>query len=57
MLATTDYGGPFPSVLARDSWVATQFHPEKSGRHGLLFYRNFLRWAGVLAPAATAARR
>jgi glutamine amidotransferase len=57
VLATTDYGGAFPSVLARDRWVATQFHPEKSGQHGLRLYRNFLEWAGVLAPETTAARR
>ena len=57
ILATTDYGQPFASVLARDNWVATQFHPEKSGQHGLRLYRNFLEWAGALEPAATAARR
>jgi glutamine amidotransferase len=57
VLATTDYGQPFPSVLARDNWLATQFHPEKSGQHGLRLYRNFLEWAGVLDRAATAARR
>jgi glutamine amidotransferase len=45
VLATTDYGGPFPSILARDNWLATQFHPEKSGEQGLRLYANFLRWA------------
>jgi len=48
---------PRASTLGRDRWVATQFHPEKSGLHGLRLYRNFLRWAGVLEPEATAARR
>ena len=48
VIATTDYGGPFASVLGRDNWIATQFHPEKSGEAGLRLYRNFLVWAGVL---------
>ena len=45
VVATTEYGGPFPSVLGRDRWIATQFHPEKSGECGLRLYRNFLEWA------------
>jgi imidazole glycerol-phosphate synthase subunit HisH len=44
-LGVTEYGVTFPSVVARDNVVATQFHPEKSSEHGLLIYRNFLRWA------------
>jgi glutamine amidotransferase len=47
VVATTDYGGEFPSVLGRENWVATQFHPEKSGGCGLRLYANFLAWAGV----------
>jgi GMP synthase-like glutamine amidotransferase len=30
-------------VVIRDNVVATQFHPEKSGRHGLRLYANFGR--------------
>jgi glutamine amidotransferase len=37
----TDYGLPFASVVIRDNVVATQFHPEKSGAHGLKLYENF----------------
>ncbi|MGA7669865.1 MAG: imidazole glycerol phosphate synthase subunit HisH [Nitrolancea sp.] len=40
--AETDYGLKFPSVLARDNVVATQFHPEKSGRWGLTLLANFV---------------
>jgi glutamine amidotransferase len=39
----TDYGQPFTSVVIHENVVATQFHPEKSGRHGLQLYRNFAR--------------
>ena len=42
-LATTDYGVHFPSVLAKDNVVATQFHPEKSGLDGLRLYDNFVK--------------
>lgn len=45
VLATTDYRGEFPAVLASENWVATQFHPEKSGEAGLRLYANFLAWA------------
>ncbi|MBE9477921.1 MAG: imidazole glycerol phosphate synthase subunit HisH [Chloroflexi bacterium] len=42
---TTDYGVSMCSVLVRDSLVATQFHPEKSGEYGLRMYANFLKMA------------
>jgi glutamine amidotransferase len=44
VVGTTEYGRRFASALARDTIVATQFHPEKSGRHGLKVLENFLRW-------------
>ena len=44
----------FASVLARDNVVATQFHPEKSGKDGLRFYGNFLRIAFPELLASTA---
>lgn len=41
---TTVYGIEFASVVARDNLVASQFHPEKSGRPGLRMLDNFCRW-------------
>ena len=43
-VASTVYGERFTAAIARDNIFATQFHPEKSHRAGLLFYRNFLTW-------------
>ncbi len=53
----TEYGVRFASVVCRDNVMATQFHPEKSGRDGLQLYRNFGRIVtGELAlPLAAAA--
>jgi glutamine amidotransferase len=47
VIGETDYGVTFPSVVARDNVVATQFHPEKSGEMGLRMYANFLRIAAT----------
>lgn len=58
VLGETDYDGVrFASVVGRKNVVATQFHPEKSGRMGLRLYANFLALArdrGSIAPAAQA---
>ncbi len=46
-LGETEYGGfAFTSVAARGNIVATQFHPEKSGRIGLKLLANFAGWDG-----------
>lgn len=45
----TEYGRPFVSAVAWGNVVATQFHPEKSGRFGLHILANFLAWDGTLA--------
>lgn len=47
----TEYGVPFCSVYARDTVVATQFHPEKSGENGLRIYANFIRQVAAGAPS------
>jgi glutamine amidotransferase len=49
VIGETDYGVTFPSVVAKDNVVATQFHPEKSGETGLRMYGNFLRIAARTA--------
>lgn len=44
IVATTEYGQPFPSIVADDSGTVfgTQFHPEKSGETGLRILKNFV---------------
>jgi glutamine amidotransferase len=42
VLATTDYGGPFASIVGRGKICGLQFHPEKSQAMGLKLLRNFL---------------
>ena len=39
--ATADYGAEMTAAAAKGSLVATQFHPEKSGRRGLRMLENF----------------
>ncbi len=41
VLAETNYGVEMASVVKRDNFYATQFHPEKSGEVGLKLLRNF----------------
>jgi glutamine amidotransferase/cyclase len=48
VLTTTDYGVEFVSSVQAGNVVATQFHPEKSGRAGLQLLENFL--GGTAAP-------
>ena len=45
----TDYGVRFPSIVAKDNLIATQFHPEKSGEIGLSIYAGFIEWASNLS--------
>lgn len=38
---TADYGIKVPSCVQKGNIIAFQFHPEKSGKHGLELLRNF----------------
>ena len=42
--ATANYESTFPAVIGRANLIATQFHPEKSGRIGLKLLKNFADW-------------
>lgn len=44
IVGQSDYGIPFTSAVARDNLFATQFHPEKSQKHGLQLLHNFVEW-------------
>jgi glutamine amidotransferase len=49
VLGVTEHGLEFPSAVGWRNLVATQFHPEKSGRFGLKILENFLAWDGAHA--------
>ena len=42
IVSTTDYGVTFPSIFEKDNIIATQFHPEKSGKTGLTILKNYV---------------
>lgn len=44
IVAETNYGIEFPSIVSRDHIFATQFHPEKSSTVGLRMLENFINF-------------
>lgn len=42
-IATCDYILPFSAAIQKDNFIATQFHPEKSGSVGENILKNFLQ--------------
>jgi glutamine amidotransferase len=46
-VAETSHGEAFASVVQRGQISGVQFHPEKSGEHGLQILRNFVQIAGT----------
>ena len=45
VLATTEYGYDFVSVVQHGHIMAAQFHPEKSHKFGMKLYKNFVEYA------------
>ncbi len=45
LVATAEYGGAVPALVARGNRAGTQFHVEKSQEVGLRILGNFLRWS------------
>lgn len=41
---TSRYGVEFPALVCDDGVAGTQFHPEKSGETGKIFFNNLRRW-------------
>jgi glutamine amidotransferase len=44
-IATTEYGGAVPAIVAAGHRAGTQFHVEKSQEVGLRILANFLAWS------------
>ncbi len=51
VVATTDYGGSWPSIVLRNRVIGLQFHPEKSGPVGQQILRSFI--GHLAAPGLT----
>jgi glutamine amidotransferase len=47
VLARTEYGESFPSIVGKGNVAGAQFHPEKSQANGLRLLDNFCRWDGT----------
>jgi glutamine amidotransferase len=44
-LASANHADGFSAVVAKDNFVAAQFHPERSSAAGSRLLENFLGWA------------
>ena len=42
IIATTNYGINFPSIIGKENIYGVQFHPEKSSEQGLELIKNFI---------------
>lgn len=42
ILATTNYGYDFPSIIRKENIIGVQFHPEKSHKYGMKLLKNFV---------------
>ena len=43
VLATTNYGYEFPSIIKKGNIIGVQFHPEKSHKFGMKLLNNFVK--------------
>lgn len=43
ILGEVEYGVRFPCIAGKNNMIATQFHPEKSQKHGLRILENFIK--------------
>ena len=55
IIATTEYGERFATIVAHDNVFGVQFHPEKSSRDGLALLGSFVSLCRDRAPAGWAA--
>lgn len=55
VIATTEYGERFATIVARGAVYGTQFHPEKSSRDGLTLLASFARLAQAARPTGVLA--
>ncbi len=53
VIATTEYGERFATVVAHGNVLGVQFHPEKSSRDGLALLSNFVTLCRNPAPAGS----
>jgi glutamine amidotransferase len=53
IIACSDYGQPFPTIVGRENVCAIQFHPEKSQQVGLQILKNFVNFAGKVKKQKT----
>ncbi|MGB0843188.1 MAG: imidazole glycerol phosphate synthase subunit HisH [Alphaproteobacteria bacterium] len=44
VISTVEYGGDVTAIVAKDTFIGAQFHPEKSQALGLRMIENFLGW-------------
>lgn len=47
IIAQTEYGEKFPSIVGKANVIGAQFHPEKSQTNGLRLLDNFCMWDGT----------
>lgn len=52
VIAETSYGAPFVAAARSGARVGVQFHPERSGAHGLRMLANFVNTCGQARDAA-----